>query len=130
MQSGIEVGEDGISGTIERLTGYTGFSDKPEEQEGYYLALSMAANEGARITTELIGGTGGEVDVTDGYCVDRITDKETQRIKITVRKDDDVVEKEYSLADLSGVDHLHDNKNEKLNDNLGGDLEGQIQKEL
>ena len=123
MQSGIVIGENEISGALEHITGYEGFSDDPEEQEGFYLALSLSAVEGARIFTELVGGTKGETEVTDGFCVYRITDRNAQQIKITARKGSYAIEKEYALTELTEIDHVRDSENSKVKDSSDGDIE-------
>ena len=41
LQSGVSVGQDAIAGTLKYVTGYTGFSGDPAEQEGHYLALHI-----------------------------------------------------------------------------------------
>lgn len=84
LQADIEVGDDEITGTLKHVTGYTGFSGDPAEQEGNYLALHFASEEGATITVELVGGTSGpKVLDADGLAIFRISDKTTQTIKVT-----------------------------------------------
>ena len=130
LQTDVTVGDGSISGALEHIEGYSGFSDVRDEQEGYYLALSIEGSEGADITTELVGGSKGEVKVTDGFCVYRITDKDTQRIRITAKKGDAAVEKEYDLTSLAGIDHVRDSGNAKVKDSGDGDIESSIDKEL
>lgn len=89
LQENVEVGTDAITGTLKYVTGYTGFSGDPEEQEGNYLALKVTAIEGATITVELINGTVGH-PVTldeDGMIVIRISDKATQSVQVVATKD-------------------------------------------
>lgn len=84
LQADIEVGDDAITGTLKHVTGYTGFSGDPAEQEGNYLALHFASEEGATITAELVGGAAGpKVLDADGLAIFRISDKATQTIKVT-----------------------------------------------
>ena len=101
LQSGIEVGKNTITGTLMYVTDYTGFSGDTSEQEGNFLALSLAAEDGVTITTELVNGKGlGPVTVTDGFCVYRITNPSTQIIKITFTKSDTIETKSYTLSGL------------------------------
>ena len=74
LQSDIEVSDDNkITGTLKYLTGYTGFSGDPAEQEGNYLAVHASAVEGAVIKAEIIGGDHGEVTLDeDGILIARI----------------------------------------------------------
>lgn len=101
LQSGIDVTDTEITGTLKHKTGYKTFSSDPEEQDGNFLALSFTAADGVSIQTELVNGTKGPVDVTDGYCVYRITDNETQMITVTAFKGKSVEKREYHLNGLT-----------------------------
>lgn len=69
------------------MTGYTGFSGDPAEQEGHYLVIHAEATEGATITLEIIGGDHGPVTLDeDGICICRIKNT-AQKIKITASKE-------------------------------------------
>ena len=69
------VGNDAIEGTLKFVTGYTGFSDDTDEQEGNYLALMATSDEGATITAELVGSEKPAISLDDdGVIVLRITD--------------------------------------------------------
>lgn len=88
------------------MTGYTGFNaSKPAEQEGNYLALRATAEpSGATITVELIGGTSGKGPVKldpDGIIVLRITNKDTQKVKVTATKNEAVKTTTYGLSGLT-----------------------------
>lgn len=74
LQSNIAVSEDNsITGTLKYVTGYTGFSGDPDEQEGHFLAVHASAVEGAVIKAEVIGGDHGEVTLdNDGILIARI----------------------------------------------------------
>lgn len=85
------------------MTGYTGFSGDPNEQEGNYLALHIdSAVEGATITVELIGGDHGPVTLDeDRTCIFRIKNTH-EKIKITATADDTpTVTKTYNLVGLT-----------------------------
>lgn len=103
MQSGVGVGANDISGTLNYVTGYTGFSGDPAEQSGHYLALHAdTAVEGSTIVVEL--SDSGKAPVTldsDRTIVLRIENK-SQTIKITASKEGyDTVTKTYTLSGLT-----------------------------
>lgn len=99
LQSDIMVGDDAITGTLKTVEGYAAFG--AGEQDGHFLALSLDADgDEVEITTELVGGVHGEVAVNDGFCVYRITNKNTQSVRVTFTKDDESVTKTYSLSGL------------------------------
>ena len=102
LQSDIVVSESSISGTLHYVTGYTGFSSEPTEQEGNYLALKVAPEpEDATVTVHLVGGTKGPVTLdADHIIVLKIANKDTQNIKVTTTKGDLSVTKFYSLSGL------------------------------
>ena len=101
LQSGIVISESAITGTLEHVTGYEQFNPSDDsEQSGNFLALSLTSSEGAEIKTQLVGGTKGEVVVDDGFCVYRITDHESQKVKVTATKGDVVFTKTYDLSGL------------------------------
>lgn len=84
------------------MTDYTGFSGDPELQSGNYLALKCSAVEGATVKVELLGGVGGEVELdADMNIVLRITDKDTQSVKVTGTKGSVTETKTFSLAGLT-----------------------------
>ena len=103
LQTGVEVENGAITGTLKYVTGYTGFSGDVEEQSGNYLALKVTAVEGATITVELINGTVGH-PVTldeDGMIVIRITNKSTQSVQVVATKDSKSEVFNFSLSGLT-----------------------------
>lgn len=98
LQSNIMMNDKSIEGTLNYVTGYTGYSGDPKEQSGNYFAYHVAAPTGATIVGELIGGTTGPVTFDeDGICVTRVSNN-NQKIKITVTTTTgEVMEKIYSL---------------------------------
>ena len=109
LQEGVEIGEfsggGSISGTLNYVTGYTGFnSAEPDEQEGYYLALKFTPPSWDGIlTVELVGGTKGPVTLTqeDNFCVFKIDDVyRRQTIKVEYVDDDLDYERNYLLDSL------------------------------
>lgn len=106
LQSGITVNSDSVAGTLRYVDGYTGFnSSEVLEQSGNFLALDFSVNPtDSEVTVELVGGTKRPVRLTypgDMFCVFRITNKDTQSIKVTAVKDGQTTEKVYSLARLT-----------------------------
>ena len=96
LQSNIEIGKDAITGTLNYVTGYTGFSGDPAEQSGNYLALHITNNFDEPIVVELINGFHGPVTLdADGIIILRIANKE-QEVKVT---SGDLV-RIYKLSDL------------------------------
>ena len=102
LQSDIEVGESAITGTLKYVTGYTGYSQTPELQEGNFLALHAESIPGATISVELIGGHSGPQNLdTDGICVARV-ESTSQKVRFTAMKAGKVTTvKEYALTDLT-----------------------------
>ena len=97
------VGNTGIGGTLKYVTGYTGFSGNPAEQQGNYLVLKCDAGEvsGATITCEIIGGDHGPVTLdADGIIILRIKNTR-QKIKVTATKEGYATfTRTYDLASL------------------------------
>ena len=88
LQSGIVIADRRISGTLNYVTGYTGFSGDEMLQSGHYLALRVDTNdEDDEITVELLGGiTGHPVTLdSDRNIVLRITNPATQKVRIVVK---------------------------------------------
>lgn len=86
LQSDIAISNSNvISGTLNYVTGYTGFSGNSDYQEGNYLVLKFEGDSSASITMELINGVANVGEVTldsDGIVVVRITNKATQSLKM------------------------------------------------
>lgn len=103
LQEDVVVHDKFIKGNLKYVTGYTGFSGDEAEQSGNYLALKFEASDGATTTVQLLGGTHKNPVTLDSdmNCVFRITDRNTQRIKVVTTLGDDTITKIYSLAGLS-----------------------------
>lgn len=89
LQENVVVGRNDITGTLKYVTGYTGFSNKPEEQSGNYLVIrsEVPDAEDATITVEVVGGTKGPVTLDpDGIMVARIANKQ-QKIRVVASLD-------------------------------------------
>lgn len=101
LQDGVTVNDTSISGTLKYVTGYTGFSGDPDEQEGNFIALKFTAPEGSTTTVEIIGGTSGPVELDeDMNWVGRIRSNDQQIEVTTTTVDEDTITKVYSLTNL------------------------------
>lgn len=103
MQTGISVDGNAITGTLHKVTDYTGFSDKPAEQSGNYLAIEISDFPKAdKVTAEVVGGTKGPVPLDDDRVfIAKISNKDTQSIKIVATKNSKTSEKTYTLTGLT-----------------------------
>lgn len=92
LQTGVSVGDSEITGTLHYVTGYTGFNgSEVSEQSGNFLALDFSADQWPdTLKVEVVGGTKGPVTLTseDHFCVFRIANKSTQKIKVTAEAND------------------------------------------
>lgn len=107
LQTNVNVSRTAVTGTLKYVTGYTGFNGSElNEQEGNYLALDFSTDmdaEGATVKVELVNGTKGEVQLTypgDMFCVFRVTDKNTQNIRVTATKEGATSTRELDLSGL------------------------------
>lgn len=101
MQSDVVVNENDITGTLHYVTGYTDFSSIVEEQSGNYLALQLTAEPSDAVTTvEVVGGTKGPVTLDSDMNIVLLIKNNSQSVKVTSKKDDDVTSKTYSLTNL------------------------------
>lgn len=104
LQTGVEVGDGAITGTLKHVTGYTGFSGVEGEQSGNYLVLKVATSlSNAVNTVELVGGTVGHPVALDSdmNIVLRITNKATQKVKVVTTKSGESATKIFSLTGLT-----------------------------
>lgn len=98
-----------IGGTLHYVTGYTGFNGSDStEQSGHYLALDFADNwlgdtDPTTFTVELKGGKKGPVTLTelDAFRVFRVTNPNTQSIKVVSTDSTGTTTVEYSLKGLT-----------------------------
>ena len=97
LQTGVTIGEDGITGTLKFVDDYTGFSSDPAMQSGNYLVIHCEVNDSTPITVEVVNGTSGPRQLdADGIIVLRIADKDTQSVRVVAGN----VTKTYSLTGL------------------------------
>lgn len=102
LQTDIEINGLNISGSLKYVDDYSS-AFAGAEASGNYLALHFDSNiEDATYTVELINGVHGPLTLDeDQICIFRITNTETQSIKVTVAKTGyQTVTRIYSLAGL------------------------------
>ena len=81
LQKDVEFTSDGyVTGTLHYVKEYDGFSNKPTEQNGNYLALKTETKtdspEGASVSLKYSNGPRGEVAIgEDGLVVVRVVEK-------------------------------------------------------
>ncbi|WP_343247727.1 major tail protein [Diplocloster hominis] len=82
IEPGMEVGSDGkVTGTFKHLTGYTGFSSKAEEQEGYYFPFRLE-KKGEKMSFYKNGAPAKKDIPWDEYNVFRVTQGDTFEIRV------------------------------------------------
>jgi len=102
LQSNIVVKENGITGNLKKVTGYTGFSSNPAEQEGHYLALKFDVTPADAVTTvELVGGTKGAVTLDEDKNIVLLVKSNSQSVKVVSTKGGNTVTKTYNLTGLT-----------------------------
>lgn len=104
LQTDVDIDEDGaVTGTLEYVTGYTGFSDDPELQEGNYLALKADFPGGVTVTAELKNSGASKITLDeDKNFVVRISDLTTQD-ELTVAASGEGYADNTVTLDLSGL---------------------------
>ena len=104
LQSGVKISGSTISGTLNNVDGYIGFSGNVAEQSGHYLVLRAdTGNASDTITVELVGGTVGHPVTLDSdrNIVLRIANTSTQSVKVVATDGKHTVTKSYSLTGLT-----------------------------
>ena len=100
LQSNVTVGRNAISGTLNYVEGYTGFSSKVEEQSGHYLAIHCEADDADSIVVQLGDGKPVTLD-SDGIIVLLIKDT-SNNVKVTAYEGDNALyQRVYSLSGLT-----------------------------
>lgn len=115
LQDNVVVGDDKhLRGTLRYVEDYTGFSSKPEEQSGNYLAVTLAHNNFDGYTSVRMGLiptyiSGQPVESTEGL-VELIDDPDknmvllihdnTQRLNVVLTKDHITKQTAYNLSEL------------------------------
>lgn len=102
LQTGVSVTGNKISGTLHYIDDYSS-AYGPGEDSGNYLVSHFAVpgETGVTFVAEVINGTSGPVTLdADGILISRITNKDTQSIKVIASKDSDSFETTYTLTGL------------------------------
>lgn len=103
LQENVIIRESDIGGTLNYVTGYTGFSTNPARQKGNYLVLKVAADPStANISVTISGASFDPADIDEsGNVVLRITDPTTQSVKVSATVSNDTIERTYKLNNLT-----------------------------
>ena len=100
LQEDVTIGKDAIGGTLHYVTGYTGFSGDPAEQEGNYLALHFEDEDATSISVKVVGSEHDPVTLDpDGLLVLRIREI-AKGIDVWTVKDGVTYMNRYEFADL------------------------------
>lgn len=100
LQEDVTIGKDAIGGTLHYVTGYTGFSGDPAEQEGNYLALHFEDEDATSISVKVVGSEHDPVTLDpDGLLVLRIREI-AKGIDVWTVKDGVTYMNRYDFADL------------------------------
>lgn len=101
LQSGVSVSNGEIAGTLNYVTGYTGFSGKAAEQSGNYLAIKVTGNAD-RVRVKLdpsASGLSWRTLDADRTIVLRIRDT-NQKVLVEEKIGNETNVEEYSLKKL------------------------------
>lgn len=101
LQTNVAINGTKITGTLNYVADYSGFSKDKAKQSGNYLALAMSATNDGTITVQLLNGMGEPKEVKDGYLVVRITNPKTQKLSVVFSKEDYTDSVEYDLSGLT-----------------------------
>ena len=82
LVSGLTITGTDIKGTLNYYDGsnWELGTWSEEQKAGNFLPLSLSSD--GTITVQVIGGDNGPTQVTDGFCIFRIKDKNTQSIQV------------------------------------------------
>ena len=108
LQSNVFVNDTFIQGTLNYVTGYTGFSGVEAEQQGNYLALHFDFSEGATVKVKTIGGYNDdrepEITTVDPQLVVRVkSNREKLQVTTTLNSgtaNEQTLVKVYSFSNL------------------------------
>ena len=107
LQENAVVRGNKVFGTVKYIADYSAAGYGDGEDSGNYLVLHCAVpgEDDVTITSELVGGVHGPVTLDDdGIVITRITNKNTQTIKVTASKDGyESVTKTFRLNGLNLV---------------------------
>lgn len=103
LQANIEIGaNDEITGTLKYVADYSAAGYLGDEKSGNFLCLHFACTGAQTLKAYLVGGIHDESTLdSDGLLISRITDKNTQKVRITATAADGTVTvREYGLSGL------------------------------
>lgn len=104
LQNDIVVGSKSISGTLKYVADYSSAYGTGEDS-GNYLVLhaEVPDTEDVTITAEVVNGAHGPQTLdSDGICIFRITDKNSQKVRFVANKDGcESVVKTFTLKGLT-----------------------------
>lgn len=96
LQTGVTIEDGAVTGTLNYVTGYTGYSSDESEQEGNYLALKFESNADS---VELTYGEHSETLDEDMNAVIRVTDVD-EPLTVTATRQGNT---ETMVLDFSGL---------------------------
>ena len=100
LQNNVVVGANSITGHLNYVDDYTGFSSNPAEQEGNYIVLHAEVPNVDGVTITITNTMTATLD-EDGIYVGRIADKDSQTLTVVASKTGyDSVTKVYTLSGL------------------------------
>lgn len=85
LQENVYVNDNSIQGVLNYVTGYTGYSGVPEEQEGHYLALQFEASDGATVKIQTVGGLNDAEEKTLDADMDAVIYVKSNKMKLKVK---------------------------------------------
>ena len=105
LQENVYVNDNSIQGVLHYVTGYTGYSGNPDEQEGYYIALQFEASDGATVKIQTIGGLDDSRIVTLDSDMDAVIYVKSNKMKLRVTCElaGDVITRTLSFSPLKLV---------------------------
>lgn len=104
LQDSVSILDNAVSGTLNYVEGYTGFSSASEQQEGNYLVIHVENENASKITCQISDATVTPDELTldsDGLFIARLT-ANTQTITVRTYSDDSTV-KDTVVLDLTGL---------------------------
>ena len=89
LQEDVEISGNNVLGTVKYFADYSSAGYTGDEKSGNFLVLHFETEEeGSTIVVELVGGVHGPVTLTeDGLAIFRVTNKNTQTIKVVASKE-------------------------------------------
>lgn len=100
LQSDIVITSNAISGSLKKVESFPEWGSDGEEG-GNFLSLTMDKYDAEKVETKIDGGVNPEYkEVTDGFCIYKLTDTASQKILVKTTKDGKSVVTTYNLVGL------------------------------